>query len=144
MVTTCNVQNLWLRSNACLKHTVKGMSFGNLTLNDNASDAVGVLPWFPKVHCHSCQCKCRRKAAELAGNSKGKAKAGPAAIPPGGASAAAPTSVPASDPSKFQKVPKANKGKKGKASKGQKVGNSLLGFSTKSDFSVLERGDDYA
>ncbi|KAA6429992.1 MAG: hypothetical protein FRX49_00423, partial [Trebouxia sp. A1-2] len=86
----------------------------------------------------------RRKAAELAGH-KGKAKAVSAAVPLGSSSAAAPTpAAAASDPSKFQKVPKANKGKKGKASKGQKVGNQLLGFSTKSDFSVLERGDDYA
>ena len=87
---------------------------------------------------------CRRKAAELAGH-KGKAKAVSAAVPLGSSSAAAPIPAAAvSDPSKFQKVPKANKGKKGKASKGQKVGNQLLGFSTKSDFSVLERGDDYA
>ncbi|KAL0051006.1 hypothetical protein WJX82_000480 [Trebouxia sp. C0006] len=86
----------------------------------------------------------RRKAAELAGH-KGKAKAVSAAVPLGSSSAAAPIPAAAvSDPSKFQKVPKANKGKKGKASKGQKVGNQLLGFSTKSDFSVLERGDDYA
>ncbi len=87
---------------------------------------------------------CRRKAAELAGH-KGKAKAVSAAASLGSSSAAAPIpAAAASDPSKFQKVPKANKGKKGKASKGQKVGNQLLGFSTKSDFSVLERGDDYA
>lgn len=37
----------------CLKHTVKGVSSGSFTLNDNASDAVGVLPGFPKVQCHS-------------------------------------------------------------------------------------------
>ena len=92
---------------------------------------------------------CRRKAAELAGSSKPKGKgAAPAGIRPGtanaGAAIAPPPSSSAHDQSKFQKVPKANKTKKGKANKGQKLDASILGFKTGSDFSVLERGDDYA
>ena len=92
---------------------------------------------------------CRRKAAELARDNKSKAKAGlPAAIRPGSANAGAPVAEPPSsaahDHAKFQKVPKANKGKKGKANKGQKLDASVLGFKTGSDFSVLERGDDFA
>ena len=95
---------------------------------------------------------CRRKAAELAGSNKGKSKlksgnAPPAAIIPGSSSAAvsAPPAAPvATDAAKFQKVPKANKPKKGKASKGQKVDTSLLGFQNKMDFTVLQRGDDFA
>lgn len=59
--------------------------------------------------------------------------------------APAPTAVPAAaDANKFQKVPKAAKGKKGKVTKGQKLDSSLLGFQNKLDFAVLERGDDYA
>ena len=92
---------------------------------------------------------CRRKAAELARNNKSKGKAGlPVAVHPDSANPGAPVAQPPSssahDQAKFQKVPKANKGKKGKANKGQKLDASVLGFKTGSDFSVLERGDDYA
>ena len=91
---------------------------------------------------------CRRKAAELAGSNKHKSKAkataiaAPAAIAPGSSSAAfsgpPPAAAAASDAAKFQKVPKANKGKKAKPGKGQKVDNNMLGFQNKMDFNVLQ------
>ena len=90
----------------------------------------------------------RRKAAELAGGTKVKTRASSAAsaLPVSNsatASAAFPANTP-NDASKFQKVPKANKSKKGKAGKGQKMDMNNLGFSSKSDFSVLLGGNDYA
>ena len=93
---------------------------------------------------------CRRKAAELAGSnkhkSKAKATAAPAAIAPGTSIAAfsgPPPAAAASDAAKFQKVPKASKGKKSKPGKGQKVDNNLLGFQPKMDFNLLQSGDNY-
>lgn len=95
----------------------------------------------------------RRKAAELAGNNKNKSKvkgnadAPPPAIVPsssGGPASAQPTAAAANDASKFQKVPKANKGKKSKPGKGQKMDTAMLGFQNKMDFTVLQRGDDFA